>query len=143
MGEATNKKVVSFKDLVVYQNTYKASIEVMTKIVPKLPETEKYDLADQLRRACKAIPRLIAEGYAKRHQRMGFQRYLDDAVGECNEMIVSLSHCKDIYPKYVDVKLCDELINIYDISGKQIYRLSESWSRFKGKGSPSPLHPTT
>jgi four helix bundle protein len=66
------QKDVSFKDLIVYQNSYKASIEVMTKIVPKLPDEEKYDLKDQLRRSCKAIPRLIAEGYAKRHQMKGF-----------------------------------------------------------------------
>jgi hypothetical protein len=70
------------------------------------------------------------------------ERYLDDALGECNEMIVSLSHAKDIYYKYVDVKLCEELITIYDISGKQIYRLSESWSKAKGKTThcPSTLH---
>ena len=38
----------------------------MMKIVPKLPDSEKYDLKDQLARSSKAIPRLIAEGYAKR-----------------------------------------------------------------------------
>lgn len=138
MGEKMNEKIVSFKDLIVYQNSYKTSIEVMTKIVPKLPDSEKYDLKDQLSRACKAVPRLIAEGYGKRHQRMGFQKYLDDMrFSECNEMIVSLSHAKDIYYKYVDVKLCEELINIYDVLGKQIYKLSESWSRFKGKYRPT------
>ena len=62
-----NKPITSFKDLEVYQNTYNASIVVITEIVPKLPNSEKYDLRDQLSRACKAIPRLIAEGYAKRH----------------------------------------------------------------------------
>jgi hypothetical protein len=49
----------SFMDLEVYQNTYSASIEVISKIVPKLPRTEKNDLADQLRRSAKATPRLI------------------------------------------------------------------------------------
>ena len=132
MSENDGKQIVSFNDLIVYQNTYKASLDVMAKIIPKLPPEEKYDLVDQLRRSCKAIPRLIAEGYAKRHQRLGFQKYLDDALGECNEMIVSLSQAKDIYAKTVDVKFCEELIRTYDISGKQIYRLSESWSKAKG-----------
>lgn len=131
------KKIVSFRDLIVYENSYKASIVVLEKIVPNLPPCEKYDLADQLRRATKAIPRLIAEGYGKRHQKMGFQKYLDDALAECNEMIVSLSHAKDIYHKYVDSKLCQELIETYDITGKQIYRLSESWSKFRGKDRPT------
>lgn len=124
-----NKKIVSFTDLIVYQNSYRSSIEVMKKIVPKLPDEERYDLKDQLRRSCKAIPHLIAEGYAKRHQTKGFQKYLDDALGECNEIIVSLSHAKDIYDRYVDTKLCEELIEIYDITGKQIYKLAESWTR--------------
>lgn len=134
-----DKKIVSFTDLSVYQNSYTASIEVMIQIVPKLPEEEKYDLKDQLRRSCKAIPRLIAEGYAKRHQRQGFQKYLDDSMGGCNEIIVSLSHAKDIYYKYVDTKLCEKLIGVYNVTGKQIYRLSESWSKFKSKG----VSPTT
>lgn len=128
------KRVVSFKDLDVYQNSYNAMIIVMTKIIPKLPESEKYDLKDQLSRACKAIPRLIAEGYAKRHQRQGFQKYLDDGMAECNEMVVSLSQSRDIYPQSVDVGLCDELIDIYDKCGRQLYKLAEAWDNFKLKG---------
>jgi len=128
------KRITSFKDLDVYQNTYKASIIVMTKIAPHLPDSEKYDLKDQLSRSCKAIPRLIAEGYAKRHQKKGFQKYLDDAMGECNETIVSLSQARDIYPKYVDVSLCDQLIDIYDKSGRQLYNLAQAWTIFKIKG---------
>jgi len=96
--------ITSFKDLEVYQNTYTAMLVVMKEIAPKLPESEKYDLKDQLSRACKSAPRLIAEGYAKRHQKYGFQKYIDDAMSECNEMLVSLSQCRDIYPGYVNVK---------------------------------------
>ncbi|MDD5459890.1 MAG: four helix bundle protein [Phycisphaerae bacterium] len=128
-----SEKIVSFTDLVVYRNSYKASIEVMTQIVPKLPDEEKYYLKDQLRRSCKAIHRLNAEGYAKRHQLRGFQKYFDDALGECNEIIVSLSHAKDIYYKFVDTELCQKLIDTYNVTGKQIYRLSKSWSKFRGK----------
>jgi len=131
------EKIKSFRDLNVYQRTYKAALEVMTKVIPKLPDSEKYDLKDQLSRSCKAIPRLIAEGYAKRHQKHGFQKYLDDAMAECNETVVSLSQCRDIYPKHINIKLCEKLIDTYDISGRQLYRLEESWSRFKGKNRPT------
>ena len=127
----------SFRDLEVYQNTYKASILVMTKILPKLPESEKFDLKDQLSRSCKAIPRLIAEGYAKRHQKSGFQKYLDDAMAECNETIVGLEHCKDLYGELVDPKLCEQLIDTYDKSGRQLYNLSLAWTKFKTKGRPT------
>ena len=125
------KRITSFHDLEVYQNTYKACIEVMKKIIPKLPNSEKYDLKDQLSRSCKAIPRLIAEGYAKRHQRMGFQKYLDDGMAECNETIVSLSQARDIYEHSIDVDLCNSLIDIYDKSGRQLYNLAVAWSKFK------------
>ena len=125
------KRITSFRDLEVYQNSYSAMIVVMKEFVPKLPDSEKYDLKDQLSRACKSIPRLIAEGYAKRHQKAGFQKYIDDAMAECNEMVVSLSQCKDIYPTYVNIKCCDELIDIYDKSGRQLYKLGGAWTNFK------------
>lgn len=117
----------SFLDLEVYQNLYKAMITVLTKITPHLPKEERFDLADQMRRACKAPPALIAEGYAKKNHKKEWQKYLNDAIGECNEMIVHLSCAKDVYANYVDSHLCQNLIEIYDIGGKQLYRLAESW----------------
>ena len=125
------KRITSFRDLEVYQGTYQECIEVMTKIIPKIPDIEKNDLKSQLRRSVKAIPRLIAEGYAKRHQKHGFQKYLDDAMGECNETIVGLEQCRDLYGSNVDKVLCAELIDLYDKSGRQLYNLSSAWSKFK------------
>ncbi len=97
----TKKRITSFRDLEVYQSTYSICIKVMTELLPKLPDMEKYDLRDQLSRSSKAIPRLIAEGYGKRHQKAGFQKYLDDAMAECNETMVGLEMCRDIYKKPV------------------------------------------
>lgn len=87
----------------------------MVRIISKLPDSEKYDLNDPLSRSVKAIPRLIAEGYAKTHQKQGFQRYIDDAMGECNETIVGIEMCRDIYGEYIGKNLCQELVNMYDI----------------------------
>lgn len=131
--EKKKKPISSFKDLDVYQNTYKAMVSVMKEMVPKLPSSEKYDLASQLSRSCKAPPRLIAKGYAKKHQKSGFNKYLDDAMAECNETLVSLETCRDLYSKYIDVNLCNELIKTYDISGRQTYNLSLAWKQFKTK----------
>ena len=91
----------------------------MKQLLPKLPESEKYDLKDQLSRSCKAIPRLIAEGYAKKHQK---NEYLDDAHSEANETIVGIEQSKDIYN--CDIKLCDSLSAEYEIISKQLYRLA-------------------
>ena len=134
MEQNVNKKIIrSFRDLEVYQNTYKAMLLVMKEIVPKLPENEKYDLKDQLSRSSKAVPRLIAEGFAKKHQKSGFQKYIDDAMGESNETQVGLCQCRDIYPKYIDLNVDEELIKEYEIISKQLYRLKESWDKFYKK----------
>jgi four helix bundle protein len=125
------KRIISFKDLEVYQNTYDACVLVHKKILPKLPKEERYILYDQLSRSTKAAPRLIAEGYAKRHQKAGFQKYLDDAMAECNETIVGVEQVKDIYN--IETKLCAELVDIYDKSGRQLYKLSVAWTKFKTK----------
>ncbi len=125
-----NKKpITSFRDLEIYQNSYKAMLVVIKDVLPKLPDTEKYDLRDQLNRSCKAVPRLIAEGYAKRHQKAGFQKYLDDAMAECNETIVGLEQCRDIYK--VNDKLISELVDLYDKTGRQTYNLGNAWDKFK------------
>ena len=121
--------IKSFRDLEVYRNTYKVSVIMMTQILPKLPASEKYDLKDQLSRSYKAVPRLIAEGYAKKHQRSGFQKYIDDAMAECNETIVGLEHIKDIYK--IEVLLCEKLIDVYDKSARQLFKLAVAWDHFK------------
>ncbi len=128
-----NKKsqIRSFRDLEVYQSSYKNAILVMNEIIPKLPLSEKFDLKDQLSRSCKAIPRLIAEGYAKKHQKFGFQKYLDDAMAESNETIVSIEQSKDIYK--INIDLCDELIDSYDKISRQLFKLAQAWDNFKNR----------
>jgi len=128
-----NNFIKSFKDLEVYSNTFKLMLIVMKEIIHKLPTNEKYDLKDQLSRACKGIPRLIAEGYAKRHQKAGFQKYLDDAMAECNEMIVSLEQAKDLYNVKPNTIGMEEVIDLYNKSGRQLYKLSTAWTNFKNK----------
>ena len=118
-----NIPIKSFHDLGVYQGTYKAMLFVFKHILPNLPKEEEYDLKNQLRRSTKAIPRLIAEGHSKRHQKKGFQKYLDDAMAESNETIVSISQARDLYPRYVDIRMCNELIDIYDKASRQLYKL--------------------
>ncbi len=121
-------RITSFTDLDVYRNAYLAATRIFKEILPRLPLSEKYDLKDQLSRASKAVPRLIAEGYAKRHQQRGFQKYLDDAMAESNEIVVSLCQCRDFY----NIR-CEDLIDLYDKCGRQLYKLSIAWTKFKRK----------
>ncbi len=125
-----NTKIKSYTDLDVYQRSYKLSIIVCTKVIVKMPKEEKFDLVDQLRRSSKAIPRLIAEGFGKRTQKKGFQKYLFDAISENNETIVSLCHVRDIYHEYINPKSTQKLIDEYEITGKQMYKLKQTWDKF-------------
>jgi len=125
-----NTRIKSYTDLDVYQRSYKLSVIICTKVVIKLPKEEKFDLVDQIRRSCKAIPRLIAEGFGKRHQKKGFQKYIDDAISENNETIVSLCHAKDIYFNQINPQSVQKLIKEYEIVGKQLFRLKQTWDKF-------------
>lgn len=131
MEKVLNKKPIkSFRDLIIYQNLYKAMILVHKKITPKLPEKEKFDLKDQMNRASKGAPALMAEGFAKRYQKKQWQKYINDTIGECNEMIHHLSACIDVYSRYVDIKLCKKVIDIYDVSCKQLTKLGQAWQNY-------------
>jgi hypothetical protein len=59
-------------------------------------------------------------------------------MGECNETIVGLEQCCDLYGEFVDKQLCGQLIDLYDKSGRQLYNLSSAWSRFKRDDKPNP-----
>lgn len=122
--------IKSFRDLIVYQNLYEAMKIVLIKIIPKLPSKEKYDLSDQMNRACKAAPALLAEGFAKRYQRLQWRKYLNDTLGECDEMIHHLSVCIDIYSNFVNKEDCEKARNIYEISCKQLTRLGQVWKDY-------------
>ena len=132
--ERSAKSVIkSYEDLRVYQDSYQGMLVVFKQIIPILPKEEKYDLADQLRRSTKAIPRLIAEGHSKRHQRKGFQKYIDDAHAESNETIVSLNQVKDLYASGKIIDLCISLMDLYDKISRQLFNLSNSWVNYSRK----------
>lgn len=121
--------VRSFLDLNVYKLLYDACLLVHKEVIPKLPVSEKYYLCDQMNRASKSPLALIAEGYARKHHQRDWQGYLDKAIGECNEMIVHLSLSKDLYGNRFKPAICDELIKMHDIAGKQLFALGKAWKK--------------
>ncbi len=126
----------SFLDLDVDKSLYSSGIVVHREVMPKLPKEEKFGLVDQLSRSTKSPPALIAEGYAKKHQKGNWKKYLNDCLGECNESIVHLSFIKDLYGYLYPKGLLDGLIKQYDIDGKRVYRLAQSWSSQETHSSP-------
>lgn len=121
--------ITSFLDLEVYKEAFQLSIEI-DELLKYYPAFEKFLLIDQMRRASRAIPALIAEGYARREALKDFQKYLRECVGEANEMINHLLLSK--HKKYIKKEgYVDGLIKRYGILGKKLTNLKNNWQNFK------------
>lgn len=119
----------SFLDLEVYKEAFQLLLEI-EELLKIFPAAERFLLIDQMKRASRAIPALIAEGYARRESIREFQKYLRECIGESNEMIshLLLSKHKNYIkkPGYVD-----ELIERYTKLGKKLTNLKNNWQNFK------------
>lgn len=121
--------IKSFLDLDVYKESFQLSLEI-EDLLKSYPDSEKYLLSDQMRRASRSIPAQIAEGYARRESLKDFQRYLRDCVGEANEMINHLALSK--HKGYIKKDgYADELIDRYNQLGKKLSNLKNNWQNFK------------
>ena len=115
------EKISSFHNLTVYQKSFQLALEVH-KGTKTFPETERYELGAQLRRAAVSIPANIAEGYGRKKSTAEFKHFLRNALGSCNEAQVLLSIATDL--GYSSVA---EKAEQYNELGKQIYRLIQVW----------------
>ena len=90
----------AFEDLEVFQRAYRLSLEVHRASL-EFPAIEQRALADQVRRASKAICANLAEGHARWHRSpVEFARYVRIAMGSADEMRVWTRYCLDL--GYVD-----------------------------------------
>lgn len=119
--------IKSFLDLDVYKESFQLNLEI-EEILKTYPKNEEYLLVDQSKRASRAVPALIAEGYAKRETLPVFRKMLRDAIGEANEMInhIALAKAKG----YIEPEKADELIERYHVVGRKLTRLKDKWENF-------------
>jgi four helix bundle protein len=93
---SVDKVIRSFEDLEVFQRAYRISLDIHRASLD-FPKIEQYALADQVRRASKAICANLAEGFAKqRRSSAEYRRFLQMAIGSADEIasgcaIVSIS----------------------------------------------------
>ena len=115
-----------YKQLDVYQRAYRSAKE-LHGITRAFPKHEEHELGSQLRRSAVSIVLNIAEGYGRKDSRNELQHFLRNALGSCNEVQVILEFCRDFgYIEEVDYARMNQE---FDIIGKQIYRLRESYKR--------------
>ncbi len=77
-------KTQSFKDLIVWQKSYKLVLEIYT-ITKDFPKPETYGLPQQMRKAAVSIPSNIAEGYGRKHK-AEYNQFLSIAYGSLLEL---------------------------------------------------------
>ena len=86
--------IKSYKDLIVWQKSFKLSLEVY-KLTGSFPKAEIFGLTSQMRRCAVSIPANIAEGYA-RHGLLEYIQFLKIAFGSGAELETHLMIAKEV-----------------------------------------------
>ena len=83
------------RNLDVYNKSYELALSIY-RFSEILPESERYGIISQIKRASLSIPLNIAEGYGKQSSDAEMVRFLQMAKGSCSEMGVLLDFLKDL-----------------------------------------------
>lgn len=78
----------------------------ITKIIKTFPDSEKYDLIDNMKRAARSTTRNIAEGFGRHHHKENAQ-FCRISRGSLYELIDDLITSKD--ENYIDDKVYEDL----------------------------------
>lgn len=116
--------IQSYQDLDVYKRSYQLALDVH-RISFTLPQSERYELSSQIRRAAVSIPLNIAEGYGRKSSQAEFKHFLRNSLGSCNEVQVLLDMLKDLC--YIREDIYQSFKDEYTILGKQLNKLMQSW----------------
>ncbi|SRR6266852_3469137 len=121
--------IKTYKDLDVFQLSYQLALKI-SKVARSFPGPEQFELARQLRRAARSIPANIVEGWAKRSSAAEFKRYLQVAIGSCDECKLWLQMSVD--EGFLAAQPCEELLNEFNRLGAMLKSL---WRQWQSKGS--------
>ena len=92
-GSEHHQRISTFEDLEVYQAARKFR-RAMYRIAKQLPETEKFGLANQIRRAAVSLTNNIAEGHGRYHFPDQI-RFALQARASLEELLDDLNTCDD------------------------------------------------
>ena len=120
--------IKTYKDLNVYRHSYQLALDI-SKAARKFPAAEQFELARQLRRAARSIPANIVEGWAKRASAPEFKRYLQVAIGSCDECKLWLAMGRD--EGFLGAAECSVLENRFNVLGAMLRSLWKQWRTFQ------------
>ena len=116
-----------FRDLIVYQKSYKVAMEIF-EITKTYPKEEKYLLIDQIRRSSRSIPSNIAEAWVKRKYPKSFVSKLLDSLAEESETEVWIDMSQDC--KYIEDQLHNNLLERYQEVAKMLNSMINTPDKF-------------
>ena len=116
-----------FRDLIVYQKSYKLAMEIF-EITKSYPKEEKYSLVDQIKRSSRSIPSNIAEAWVKRKYPKSFVSKLLDSLAEEAETEVWIDMSKDC--KYIKDQLHSSLLERYQEVAKMLNSMINTPEKF-------------
>ena len=129
-------KVVSYKDLVVWQKSMALVTEVYRATLG-FPREEIFGLMSQTRRAAVSVPSNIAEGHA-RTSKKEFQYFLSNARGSLAELETQLTIAHQL--AYINDKTINLVLDKLWEVGRLLNGLLSSLKR-SSKPNPYPLTP--
>jgi four helix bundle protein len=92
--------VRSYKDLEIYQLSYKLAVKIH-RLTLTLPNYEQYEEGGQIRKSSKGIAACIVEGYGRKRYKADFLKFLTCAHASCDETIVHLNLLKDTHENLI------------------------------------------
>ena len=127
MDRTDREPIRCFRDLEVYQRSYKLALEIH-KVSEGWPHEGRHGIVDQLRGAAWSVPANIAEGYGRKTFEKDFRRILVTALGSVSEASVFIDAAHDL--GWLDIVQHQEWQEGYTILGKQLNVLIKRWETF-------------
>src|SRR5216683_6312793 len=120
--------IKTYRDLNVFRESYGIALEI-SRATRRFPAQEQFELARQLRRAARSIPANVVEGWAKRSSPAEFKRYLQIAIGSCDECKLWLEMSQD--EGFLNAAECSLLTNKFNLLGAMLKSLWNSGRIFR------------
>ena len=118
--------IKSYRDLEAYQRAKKLIVTIY-QLVETFPATEKFDLCDQMRRACKSVVDNIVEGYSHKDTPIKAKSFWRISMGSANEMVEHLEQTAML--RYASSEAVQPMIDEYTIVAKQLNKLIQNWHK--------------
>ena len=131
MEKRVGEKLMSYRNLEIWQLARDLSAEIHHMTIKNLPQFEMYEEGSQIRRASKSIRSNIIEGYGRRRYKHDYIRFLCYAESSCDETTDHLEMLfetgsltdKDLYEKlHAQLQKLGRMINSFLAAVEQKHR---------------------